>query len=73
MKNRKVSVAGATGYLGGFVANEFKRRGHFVRALARTPRKLDYMKDQLDEIVSGEITHPESIKDVCEGIDVVFS
>jgi uncharacterized protein YbjT (DUF2867 family) len=70
---KKVLVAGATGYLGGFVAKEFKRRGHSVRALARTPRKLDYMKDQLDEIVEGEVTLPESIKNVCDGIDVVFS
>jgi uncharacterized protein YbjT (DUF2867 family) len=70
---QKVLVAGATGYLGGFVAKEFKRRGHFVRALARTPRKLDYMKDQLDEIVKGEVTVPESIDNVCDGIDVVFS
>ncbi len=70
---RKVLVAGATGYLGGFAAKEFKRRGHFVRALARAPRKLDYLKDQLDEIVEGEITLPESIKNVCDGIDVVFS
>lgn len=70
---QKVLVAGATGYLGGFVAKEFKRRGHFVRALARTPRKLDYMKEQLNEIVEGEVTVPESIKNVCDGIDVVFS
>ena len=70
---QKVLVAGATGYLGGFVAKEFKRRGHFVRALARAPRKLDCMKDQLDEIVKGEVTVPESIKNVCDGIDVVFS
>ena len=70
---KKVLVAGATGHFGRFVAKEFKRRGHFVRALARTPRKLDYMKDQLDEIVEGEVTVPESIKNVCDGIDVVFS
>ena len=70
---QKVLVAGATGYLGGFVAKEFKRRGHLVRALARAPRKLDYMKGQLDEIVEGEVTEPESIQGVCDGIDVVFS
>ena len=70
---RRVLVAGATGYLGGYVAKEFKQRGHFVRALARTPGKLDYIKDQLDEIVEGEVTVLESIKNVCDGIDVVFS
>jgi uncharacterized protein YbjT (DUF2867 family) len=70
---RRVLVAGATGYLGGYVAKELKSRGHFVRALARSPSKLDYMKDEIDEIVQGEITIPQTIENVCEGIDVVFS
>ena len=73
MERRRVLVAGATGYLGRFVAKEFKSRGYFVRALARSPDKLDDMKDELDEIVVGEVTDPESIKDVCNGIDVIFS
>ena len=70
---QRVLVAGATGYLGGFVAKEFKSRGHFVRVLARSPEKLDRMKDEIDEIVKGEITEPDSIKDICNGIDIVFS
>ncbi len=73
LKKQQVLVAGATGYLGGFVSKEFKSRGCFVRALARSPQKLSYMKDELDEIVKGEVTEPESIKDICNGIDVVFS
>ncbi|MBW2385528.1 MAG: NmrA family NAD(P)-binding protein [Deltaproteobacteria bacterium] len=32
----RVVVAGATGYLGKFVALEFKRRGHQVRVLTRS-------------------------------------
>lgn len=70
---QRVLVAGATGYLGGFVAREFKSRGHFVRALARSAHKLDCMKEELDEIVEGEITKPQSIEGICDGIDVVFS
>ena len=73
MTKQRVLVAGATGYLGGFVAMEFKSRGHFVRALARSPRKLDHIKDKIDEIVEGEVTVPGSIENVCEKIDVVFS
>lgn len=73
LTRKRILVAGATGYLGGFVAREFKSRRHFVRALARSPHKLDPMKGAFDEIVKGEITVPESIKDVCDGIDVVFS
>ncbi len=69
----RVLVAGATGYLGGFVAKEFKSQGHFVRLLARSPEKLDHIKDEIDEIVKGEITEPDSIKDICNGIDIVFS
>jgi uncharacterized protein YbjT (DUF2867 family) len=70
---QRVLVAGATGYLGGFVVKEFKSRGYFVRVLARSPEKLDCMKDEIDEIVKGEITEPDSIKEICNGIDIVFS
>jgi uncharacterized protein YbjT (DUF2867 family) len=70
---KRVLVAGATGYLGRFVAQEFKARGHFVRALARTPKKLDDIRDSLDEVVQGEVTRPETLAALCDGIDVVFS
>jgi uncharacterized protein YbjT (DUF2867 family) len=69
----RVLVAGATGYLGGFVAKEFKARGYFVRALARSPKKLDPLRDSLDDVVQAEVTRPETMEAVCDGIDVVFS
>jgi uncharacterized protein YbjT (DUF2867 family) len=68
-----VLVAGATGYLGGFVVRELARRGCFVRALARSPEKLDSIKDELDEVVAGEVTQPNTLAGICDGIDVVFS
>jgi uncharacterized protein YbjT (DUF2867 family) len=70
---KRVLVAGATGYLGGFVVKEFKARGYFVRALARSPKKLNDLHDSLDEIVEAEITRPETLEHICDGIDVVFS
>jgi uncharacterized protein YbjT (DUF2867 family) len=72
-QNARVLVAGATGYLGAFVAMEFTKRGHFVRALARSPEKLDPVRDELDEIVIGEVTQPDTLAGVCDGIEVVFS
>lgn len=72
-KKAKVLIAGATGYLGKFVVCEFKKRGYWVRALARTPQKLNSLKVELDEVVEGDATVPESILDACNGIDVVFS
>jgi uncharacterized protein YbjT (DUF2867 family) len=73
MDGRRVLVAGATGYLGRYVAKELKSRGYFVRALARSPHRLDDTRDALDEIVRGEVTDPASLEGVCDGIDVVFS
>jgi uncharacterized protein YbjT (DUF2867 family) len=66
-------VASATGYLGGYVALEFKARGHFVRALARAPEKLERLNTDLDDIVQAEITRPETLERACNGIDIVFS
>ncbi len=70
---KRVLVAGATGYLGGFVTQEFKSRGHFVRALVRSPEKLDQLWDSTDEIIQGEVTRPETLGHICDGIDVIFS
>lgn len=70
---KRILVAGSTGYLGGFVCQELKSRGHFVRALARSPEKLDPLRDSLDDVVEAQVTQPESLEHVCDGIDVVFS
>lgn len=69
---KRVLVAGATGYLGGFVARELKARGHFVRALARSPGRLD-PQGHVDEIAEAEVTRPETLEHVCDGMDAVFS
>lgn len=70
---QRILVAGATGYLGSFVAREFKSHGYFVRALARAPEKLDSLDPAPDEIFTGLITRPETLAHVCDDIDVVFS
>ena len=70
---KRILVAGATGYLGGFVAREFKSQGHFVRALARSPEKLARLRPEPDEVVAGEVTRPVSLDHVCDDIDIVFS
>lgn len=70
---KRVLVAGATGYLGGFVVQEFKARGYFVRAMARSPEKLNHLHRSLDEIVRAEATQAGTLEHVCDGIDVVFS
>ena len=70
---KKVLVAGATGYLGQFVVQALKEKGHWVRALGRSAEKLAPLKQYADELFIGEVTDPDSLAGVCDGIDVVFS
>jgi uncharacterized protein YbjT (DUF2867 family) len=69
---KHVLVAGATGYLGRHVVAACKRRGYRVRALARSAGKLDGQDDPPEEIFEGQVTEPETLSGVCDGIDVVF-
>ncbi len=71
MKN--VLVTGATGYLGRYVIKELKKQNYRVRALARNANKLDDVRKQIDEIFEAEVTRPETLKGICDGIDVVIS
>jgi len=68
---KRILLAGATGYLGGFVLRELKKRGHFVRALARSPERVDAAEP--DEVTRAEITRPETLAAVCDGMECVFS
>jgi uncharacterized protein YbjT (DUF2867 family) len=62
-------VAGATGYLGGFIVSEAKRRGYRVRALVRPGKTVS----DADEVFEGEATRPETLAGLCDGVDAVFS
>lgn len=70
---KKVLIIGSTGYLGKYLVQECKRQGFWVRALARNPKKLDAIKDCVDHLFVGEVTQPETLKGVCDAIDVVIS
>jgi uncharacterized protein YbjT (DUF2867 family) len=71
MKN--ALVAGATGYLGRYLVQELKKQGYWVRALARNTKKLDDLKNCIDEVFEGEVTKPETLSGLCKDIDVVIS
>ncbi len=72
--NKKVLVAGATGYLGYYVVQELKKRNYWVRVLIRKETQKEKFKSiEVDEFFVGEVTKPETIKDVTKGIDWVFT
>ena len=71
---KKVLVAGATGYLGHYVVQELKKRNYWVRVLIRKESQKEKFKGILiDEFFIGQVTKPETIKDVTKDIDWVFT
>ena len=70
---KKVLVAGATGALGGFVVKAFRERGYWVRALARSEGQVEALREHVNETFVGTATDPDSLKEACEGIDILFS
>jgi len=70
---KRILLAGATGYLGSYIAKELKKRDYLVRVIARNLEKLRQKKVEANEIIEAEITRPELIENCCNTIDVVIS
>jgi len=82
IETKRIVVAGATGYLGKFAVRAFKEQGYFVRVLTRDEQRLyepgpftapALSKEDFDEVFVGEITKPETLAGLMDGIDWVFS
>jgi uncharacterized protein YbjT (DUF2867 family) len=69
----KVLVAGATGYLGGFVVESLHCEGYPVRALARNPEKLGRCREMCNEVVVAEATKPDTLSELAGGATILFS
>ena len=72
MNNKKVLVAGATGYLGQYLVKELTNNNFDVRVLIRKDSQKELFQDVNDYFI-GEITKPESLRGICENIDWVIS
>jgi len=70
---RRVFVAGATGYLGGFVVSEFLSRGYEVLALSRSERGAEKLTKSGATAVVAEATERTSLVGHFEGVDLVVS
>ncbi len=80
--NKRVLVAGATGYLGKYVVQAFKQQGFWVRVLTRDKLRLlqpgpftapALAPEDMDDVFVGEITKPATLTGLMEDIDIVFS
>jgi uncharacterized protein YbjT (DUF2867 family) len=79
---KSVLIAGATGYLGKFAVRAFKEQGYYVRVLTRSKERLHetgpftapaLTEADYDDVFVGEISKPETLTGMLDGIDLVFS
>jgi nucleoside-diphosphate-sugar epimerase len=69
----KAFVTGATGFLGGELVRRLASEGVFLKALARRPNRDLYIKDiENVEIVMGNISDGEKMRELVQGCDIVF-
>lgn len=65
-------IAGATGYVGGLLADRLVADGRFVRCMARTPENAADRLDERCEIVSGDVLDRATLEPVLDGIEVAY-
>jgi uncharacterized protein YbjT (DUF2867 family) len=66
-----ILLLGATGYIGGRLLPRLLQRGHTVRCLVRSPRKVHARDATAAEILAGDILDARSLPPAFEGIDTV--
>ena len=64
-------VTGATGSIGSYLVHELVDNGHDVRALTRSRANASHLPAEA-EIVEGDITNKESIREPMDGVNGVF-
>ena len=65
-------VTGATGFIGGYLAEKLRSRGDDVVALVRNPEKAGKLRDLGCELVQGDLSDEAAIDTGVKGCDSVF-
>lgn len=65
-------IAGATGYIGGLLAERLASGGHEVRCLARDPGSAAAKVDARCEIVGGDVLERATLDPALAGVDVAY-
>lgn len=72
-ENNVVLLAGATGYLGSYIAKELETRQITVKILARNSEKAAGLNSKNTRVNKAEVTKPETLRGHFEDIDTVIS
>ena len=68
-----ILLVGASGRLGQVVAQHLLAQSKLVRAMTRTPAKLEHLKHQGAAVVGGDLRDPASLARVCQGVEQVVA
>jgi nucleoside-diphosphate-sugar epimerase len=68
----KALVTGATGFVGGHLAEALRRRGDEVTALVRSPKKAERLANLGVRVLAGDLGDPTSLARAVAGHAVVF-
>lgn len=71
----RVLITGATGFVGAWIAKTVQEHGHRVRLLVRDPARLTPVASALGfdatDVVRGDMTDPDRVREALEGCDAV--
>ena len=73
MNSQTVLLAGATGYLGGYIAKGLVEESFNTKLIARSTKKLKFFESKTVKIIKAEVTKQETLKGIFEGVTTVIS
>jgi putative NADH-flavin reductase len=68
----KIAILGSTGFVGKVLIHKAVAAGYQIKTLARTPEKLEDIRDKV-EIVQGGVFTPSAIEETIKGTEAVLS
>lgn len=69
----KVLLAGASGHVGREVLAKLLAKGHAVRTLSRSKARAEMLRDTGCEVVLGDVSKGDGVKEATEGVEYVVS
>ncbi|MBC3846361.1 SDR family oxidoreductase [Winogradskyella echinorum] len=72
-RSQTVLLAGATGYLGSYIAKALVEDKFNTKLIARSIKKLQTLENKKVKIIEAEVTKPDTLIGICEGVTTVIS